>query len=263
MISFRRMPSSDDPLSIMPKPITPSSGMGPGTVPDAGADVPQFETGEYAPPAGTDVCKLCRQPIAGQYYRVNGNMACPSCADQARRNATPDSHSAFMRALLFGAGAAVVGLIGYAIVGIVTGLNIGFVSLAVGYIIGKAMMKGSNGIGGRRYRIAAVLLTYAAVSVSAIPIGLYEMGKEKPKVQQTQQRSADSPAGPGQQEPEAKKMGIGQALAMLILLGLASPFLELQDPLHGLIGLVILFVGMQIAWRITAGQPQAVVDGPF
>ena len=38
--------------------------------------------------------------------------------------------------------------------------------------IEKAIMKGTNGIGGRRYQIAAVALTYAAVSLSAIPIGI-------------------------------------------------------------------------------------------
>jgi hypothetical protein len=43
-------------------------------------------------------------------------------------------------------------------------------SLAVGYIVGKAMMKGSAGLGGRRYQVVAVALTYAAVSLSFIPL---------------------------------------------------------------------------------------------
>ena len=49
---------------------------------------------------------------------------------------------------------------------------------------------------------------------------------------------------------------------MLTLAGLASPFLELSDPFHGLIGLVILFVGMQFAWRITQGMSLQIL-GPF
>jgi hypothetical protein len=49
---------------------------------------------------------------------------------------------------------------------------------------------------------------------------------------------------------------------MVALLGLASPFLELQNLFHGLIGLVILFVGIRIAWQLTAG-PKLEVLGPF
>jgi hypothetical protein len=48
-------------------------------------------------------------------------------------------------------------------------------------------------------------------------------------------------------------MGLGAALGLAVLVGLASPFLELQDPFHGIIGLIILFVGIRIAWRLTAG----------
>jgi hypothetical protein len=58
-------------------------------------------------------------------------------------------------------------------------------------------------------------------------------------------------------------MSVGKALAYLAFLGLASPFLELQDPLHGLIGLVILFVGLQIAWKLTAGSAVPEITGPY
>ena len=80
-----------------------------------------------------------------------------------------DSHAAFTRALLYGIGAAVLGMILYAVFEIATGLIVGYVSLAVGWMVGTAMMKGSNGVGGRRYQVAAVLLTYAAVSMAAVP----------------------------------------------------------------------------------------------
>jgi hypothetical protein len=51
-------------------------------------------------------------------------------------------------------------------------------------------------------------------------------------------------------------------LVQLIFIGLASPFLELRDPLHGVIGLVILFVGLRIAYTMTAAKPLEV-DGPY
>jgi hypothetical protein len=40
----------------------------------------------------------------------------------------------------------------------------------------------------------------------------------------------------------------------LVLWGIASPFLELQYGVFGIIGLVILFVGLRIAWRVTAAK---------
>lgn len=58
------------------------------------------------------------------------------------------------------------------------------------------------------------------------------------------------------------KMRPVKAIGVLTLIGLASPFLELADPAHGLIGLVILFVGLRIAWRLTAGRPIDIV-GPI
>jgi hypothetical protein len=74
----------------------------------------------------------------------------------------------------------------------------------------------------------------------------------------------DSEEGDSPESSEAKqpKVGIGTALGMLAFAGLASPFLELQDPLHGAIGLIILLVGIRIAWQLTAEKPIDIV-GPF
>lgn len=47
------------------------------------------------------------------------------------------------------------------------------------------------------------------------------------------------------------------------MLGLASPFIELTEGFNGVIGLVILFVGMQFAWKMTAGTRQINVEGPY
>jgi len=67
--------------------------------------------------------------------------------------------------------------------------------------------------------------------------------------------------------PQGKKKLAGaelvKGLAILAVVGLASPFLELASPLSGLIGLVILMVGIRIAWRIAAGAGTPVVEGPF
>ena len=282
----------------------------------AGAGAPQFNKAEYVGESGGDQCAFCAQPAGKWYFRVNGAMSCMNCAQATKNAASIDSHSAFARALLFGAGAAILGLILYSIFGIVTGIVIGYLSLGVGYLVGKAMMMGSRGVGGRRYQVAAVLYTYAAVSMSAIPIGVVYEIKHRPAAQvqkaptqaqvnpeppmtsteadqQMQAEFGSSAAKPlpsragaqnargaGQspattreqsapQSAEVRVSGgvrprpnVAAVLGYLALMGLASPFLELQEPIGGVIGLIILLVGIRIAWQLTAAK-QAEIIGPF
>ena len=130
---------------------------------------PQFGTAEYAGSPSTDHCQYCHQPVPDTYYRINDSTACAACAENARGELARDTHSAYVRGLLFGIGAAILGMILYATFAITTGIIIGYVSLAVGWLVGTAVIKGSGGVGGRRYQITAALLTYAAVSMSAVP----------------------------------------------------------------------------------------------
>jgi hypothetical protein len=221
-----------------------------------GSGTPQFATAEYAGKPGETVCKSCGQSVSGAWYTVNGALACASCAQKIKDQMSRDTHSAFGRAVLFGIGGAILGLVIYVAFALLTGLIAGIISLAVGYLVGKAMIKGSGGIGGRRYQIAAVILTYMAVSLAAVPIAVSLHMKQKNAQQQTQ--VVDAAAG----EAPKPKMPLGRALGTLALIGLASPFLALSSPGQGLIGLVILFVGLRIAWRLTAGKPINIV-GPL
>ena len=248
---------------------------------------PQFSTAEYPVNSGNE-CSVCKRKIAGRYFRVAGEATCATCTQLQRGLSPQDSHSAYTKGLVFGIVGAIAGCILYATVTIVTGLMIGYVSLAVGFLVGAAMKKGSGGIVGRRYQITAVLLTYAAVSLAAIPIAISQFSKDKQQKQTTSQMSPrpagetpdsqgqpstnDQPSTDGQsvspRSPSPAKVApsyssFGSVLAKMVLIGLASPFLELQDPLHGLIGLVILFVGMRIAWKITAGAPGVEITGPY
>jgi hypothetical protein len=233
---------------------------------------PQFATAEYAPKTGAQSCATCHALINGPYYRVNGELKCPTCTEIARRELPGDSHARFVRGLLFGIGGAILGLVIYSTFGIVTGLVIGYLSLAVGYIVGKAIHMGSRGSGGRRYQIAAVILTYAAVSLSAIPMAISQARKQGPSAQ-AQHSSSNSPSStagssstPGEDAADSNSgpqfHSFGAAIGYLALLGFASPFLDLQDPIHGVIGLVILSVGIRIAWRLTAGSETQIL-GPF
>ncbi|MEO7208508.1 MAG: hypothetical protein ABI356_00865 [Steroidobacteraceae bacterium] len=115
-----------------------------------------------------------------------------------------------------------------------TGWIVGFVSLAVGYVVGKAVVFGSGGVGGRRYQVAAVLSTYIAVSMAVVPIAISQQMKQKSAQQRAQAGDPTIAAKP--------KM---------------SPLKA-----HGVIGLVILFVGIRIAWRLTAGNALSIT-GPY
>jgi hypothetical protein len=247
---------------------------------------PQFSTAEYAREPGANVCKSCNQTLGGTYYRVNGALTCANCAQQLKNQLPKDSHAAFVRALLFGVGGAALGLIIYAVFGILTGLMLGYISLAVGYIVGKAITTGSRGFGGRRYQIAAVLLTYMAVSMAAVPIGISQILKHQKQLQRTQVQSSTSPVTPPAPSPSGgtsvdspqspapitrspdptiqkrPPTSFIKVLGMLTLAGLTSPFLELSDPSHGIISLIILFVGLRIAWKLTEGK-QVDILGPF
>lgn len=232
-----------------------------------GQPTPQFGTAEYVGTPGGDHCQFCHQPIGATYYRTNGAMTCASCADKMSRELAPDTHAAFVRAILSGFGAAILGMVLYATFEIATGIIIGYAALAVGWIVGKAMITGSKGIGGKRYQIAAVLLTYAAVSTAAIPVWIHSAGQHKEARQTTQKQTTSSQSNESSDElqgaPPSNRPSFVAAIGTLLALGLASPFLELtSDPVGGLIGLVILFVGMRFAWRFTAARAPDI-SGPF
>lgn len=214
------------------------------------SQTPQFATAEYSANTSAMKCAACRQPISGSYFQIKTAPVCTPCTEKLRAQIPQDSHAAFVRALLFGIGGASVGLALYVTFALATGLIIGWLSVAVGYIIGKAMHMGSRGVGGRRYQVAAVLLTYFAVSMSAVPIAI-----EQSRLHQ--QNQAQETAA----QPEAP-VSLARTVAVLAWVGIASPILDLQDPVHGLIGLVILFVGLRFAWQFTAGR-KLNVSGPY
>jgi hypothetical protein len=237
---------------------------------------PQFSTAEYHNQSQVDRCSFCGLNITGYYYRIGGSMACAGCAEQKKYDLPQDDHASFMRALLFGIGGAIAGLILYSGFVILTDIIIGWLALGVGFIVAKSMMVGSKNIGGRRYQIAAVLLTYAAVSMSSIPIAYHYFWQQRDaqKTIQTapEQASTDALSAQtastddqtaGQQQPTQPRSALS-ILGYLAAMGLASPFiLVTKDPGHGFIGLVILLVGIRIAWLVARGSSDLGIYGPF
>jgi hypothetical protein len=203
------------------------------TDPTLSNSTPQFGTAEYVGTPGGDHCQFCHQPIGSSYYRVNSSMSCAGCAEKMRYELGHDTTSAFGRSVMFGFGAALVGSILYAMFMIMTGISMGYATLAVGWMVGKAMIKGSAGTTGLRYQVAAGILTYAASTLARIPLWIHY---------------------------RAELIGF---IPSLILRALIFPFTRFaNDPVGGALGLVILFVGVSIAVKLVA--PKATtIDGPF
>jgi len=196
----------------------------------------QQATAESPDLPGTLHCTLCSSLLSNEFYGVNAQLACANCAAAARAGQPIHSRTAFKAGIVFGIGAAALAMVLFAGVTILTHLYLGYAALAAGWIVGKAMMRGSNGVGGRQYQVAAVLLTYAAISMASIPVRIATIAP-------------------------ASDIDWGNEVVPMALLGLASPLFDLLRGLPGLLGLVSLSVGLRIAWKLTAARPLSV-DGP-
>jgi hypothetical protein len=197
---------------------------------------PQAGNTVYAIKSDAPRCTLCGSPIYDEFYRVNAKLACAGCGVAASSGHAQGSSTAFADGLLHGLFAAMVAMAVYAAFTIYTHVYLGYVAVAVGWLIGRSIMKGSNAVGGPRLQVAAAVLTYGAISLAAIPIRV----------------AAFSSIG---------DMNWNNEMVPLALWGIASPILYLQYPIFGFVGLVLLLAGMRIAWRITAAR-RLLVDGP-
>lgn len=133
-------------------------------------DTLQFDTAEPSAAATTAAtCTGCRRPIEGEYHMANMHVVCTPC--RGALEAPPQGSGARRvgRALLFGAGAAVAGSLVYFVVLAATGYEIGLISILVGWMVGRAVSKGSERRGGWVYQTMAIGLTYLAICTSYIP----------------------------------------------------------------------------------------------
>ncbi len=180
-------------------------------------------------------------------------------------------------ASLFGAGAGLAGTAIWCVIRIVMHMELGIVAMLVGYIVGKAVRKGSGGWGGRRYQVLAVLITYACISATFVPVMVEAIRK---KAGQAHQEKLAAPRNDeAAEKPDAAKNGRGNAdnapvkplhadrsflnvvvaLATLFALCLAIPVMVgIHDPIM----LIIFGIGLWEAWRFAARRVLPIV-GPL
>ena len=139
--------------------------------------------------------------------------------------------AAFPLALAFGVVAALVGAAVYAGVAM-TGFMVSIVAIGIGYVVAKAMMTATRGLGGRPYQIAAVVLTYLSCNLGSLGASLL---REHVSVLAILR-------------PEL----LTQVLGYLLF----GPFMRFfGNPFWAAMGLLILFYGLRTAWQLAAGAP--------
>jgi hypothetical protein len=239
--------------------------------------IPQGATASNAPPALPGVtCQNCQQAIPSEYFDVNGVLqVCASCRDVIERQAQPPRGAApFVRAGLFGLGAAIAGAALYYAVIAITEFEIGLVSIAIGYMVGFAIRKGTGGLGGRAFQVMAVVLTYWAVGLAYVPLvvtaAVEQRAAAEAQAKEPGGTSAESAVGAGEGQPasatdtaDVESVGWPLFVAWAIYFSFQLPVLVVFGSLpSGLISAAIIGFGMHQAWRMTAA-PHVTITGPF
>jgi hypothetical protein len=206
-------------------------------------------------------CALCLQTIPDEYYDVNGQSVCNACRGQLAEMAeTPRNWGVFVRAGLFGLGAAIAGAILYYAVVAITNFEIGIVAIAIGYMVGWTIRKGAGGRGGRRFQVLALVLTYWAVGLAYTPLVFQQLAEENEKGQAS--TTAPAPAA-APSEADDTPVNIPVVLGILLGFSLVLPVLTVVSSLPGgLISGAIIAFGMQQAWRMT-GASALTISGPY
>jgi hypothetical protein len=220
---------------------------------------------EPAPGAGAPTCAQCQASIADAYYEVNGHVVCPGCKTALERSPTGSGASRLLRATAFGLGGAIVGAgIYYAILA-ATGYEIGLVAIAVGWLVGRGVQKGSHGIGGWAYQALAVGLTYLAIVSTYVPFILNEATTDEAKASAAAAAPADSvsvTATPGTADSADATIsagGLAVGVLALLVLAAAAPFLA---GFENVLGILIIGFALYQAWQMNRRVPMTI-NGPY
>ena len=229
----------------------------------------QFDTafprgGSVADQGGAVTCHACQRTVHTEYFDVSGQSTCAECRAQIETlTQTPSGAAPLLKAGLFGLGAGIAGAIIYYAVIAITNFEVGIVAILIGYMVGYAVRKGAGGRGGRRFQVLAVALTYLAVAFAYTPIAV------KAAMERSSKTEASATTGPAPEAAESKTTaepdGSSIFLALLFVCGLiaALPVLVVVGSLpSGLISGLIIFFGMQQAWKMTA-TPALEITGPY
>jgi hypothetical protein len=137
------------------------------------SDELQFQTVEPVHPGVSLTsgrsCVVCKRPIQSMYFAVRDKTLCPDCARMVQAGPPQISAAGLAQALVMGVGAGLVGTVVWYAIRKILHLQIGLVAVLLGYMIGKAVRKGSRGRGGPVFQAIAIFLTYSSIAASYMP----------------------------------------------------------------------------------------------
>lgn len=238
---------------------------------DASAEL-SFDKATYATKTdagGGAPCAHCNGPLGEQYWQWQSRPVCASCRTKlSDMLVASQSKKSFGRAVLFGGLTALGCGTAYAIFVARMDYQLALVTIGIAFLIAKVMRRCSAGVGGRKYQVLAVGLTYLASAMGYVPsvyAGLAGSSDEKTPAAKTSTPStaASAPATSETASQSAEDhVGIGgllAAIALLFAITLAAPVLTAtQAPM----GLLIVGFGLWEAWKLSRGLPLSL-DGPY
>jgi hypothetical protein len=237
----------------------------------------QFERADFQHGAAFP-CSFCKAPIAGQYFQVNGQTACPNCRDQIDSAMSGGSKPlrAF-RALAAGAAAAIGGFLIYWGVRALTGYEFGLIAILIGFMVGGAVRWGAQIRGGLFYQLMAVVLTYLSIASNYTPDVI--QGMRQPLAEEaaaevttdttpavaspSTENSVPADISPASEPtsttaPAESQIPLWFAIPVAFIISLAVPFMGGLN----IIGWLIIAFGLMQAWSMNKRVP-IQVSGPF
>jgi hypothetical protein len=212
------------------------------------------------------LCAHCNGPLGDQYWQWQSRAVCDGC--RGRLTAVLErsqSNKAFGSAVLLGGATALGCGILYAVFVSLTKYQLALATIGIAYVIAKVMRRCSAGVGGRRYQVLAVVLTYLASAMGYAPGVWAELKSSVSEHHATatgnSQAGSDDAPSPhdGSKEPPSTATSVVVALGLFLAVTLAAPVLSAtRAPL----GLLIIGFGLWEAWKLSRGIPLSL-DGPY
>jgi hypothetical protein len=271
-----------------PSPGTPSAVARPSAVPINSPAMTESMTSSPAPalqfdravvndgsaPAAGVVCASCNRKVVSSYFTVAEKPFCGSCKAKfewaARGSKTT---GAFLKAIVFGLGAAIAGAAIYFGVMALLNLEIGLIAILIGYMVGSAIRKAARGGGGRRYQILGAALTYLAVGMAYTPMAVQGALKETRALTDSTHAASLASAtlstttiAADTGSVSAKPLSAGgmvRVIALALFLVVSLPVaVVFGSGAGGILSAVIIGIGIRQAWRMTAARNLTFV-GPL
>lgn len=255
-------------------------------------DVAESSASSDAPPPA---CRGCGQPIRSTYYEVNGSLVCAPCR-AGLEHPRGTRLRRVLQATALGTLAAIGGSLLYFAVAAITGREFGLVAIAVGFMVGTAVRKGSGGRGGWAYQTLAIALTYLAIVSTYVPLVVKEFQKDgskssaraqavtpvpmdtitisarrpasadssgrAPRTESAPVMQAGTPRPVRHSRTDSTHLGPGTVLVGIGALVLLAAIVPIAAGFSNLIGLLIIGIAVFEAWKLNR-RVRLAIAGPF